>query len=117
MKSVVRQLYKVKTLKKYRTKKQEMSRTDNPEKATLRSSEIKQVIGHGRIARTLLILKEDENLHAHAPALDIDGINCVLKPSSTEGNFHLYIDKPMSWDHYRELLGVLYKVGIIEDGF
>lgn len=53
----------------------------------------------------------------HAPALDIDGVNVELIESSTPGNFHLYIDKMMPWEHYIELLQVLRKVGICQDGF
>lgn len=59
------------------------------------------------------ILKKD----LHAPALDIDGIHCELKESSTPGNFHLYIDKPMPWSDYAKLLKTLYEVGIIEEAF
>lgn len=81
------------------------------EEANLRSSEVK-MIGW---KNTLLINREPETLHA--PALDIDGINCELVPSSTKGNFHLYIDKPMTWELYKELLEVLAKVGIIEEGY
>ena len=52
----------------------------------------------------------------HAPALDIDfPIHAV--PSSTPGHFHLYIEKELSWSEYEELLRVLAKVGIIEEGF
>lgn len=52
----------------------------------------------------------------HAPALDID-LPCELVASSTPGHFHLYIDKPMSWEEYRLLLHTLAYVGIIEDGY
>ena len=52
----------------------------------------------------------------HAPALDID-LPCQLIPSSTEGHFHLYIDKAMPWRQYRKLLDVLAECGIIEKGY
>lgn len=52
----------------------------------------------------------------HAPALDID-LPCELVASSTPGHFHLYIDKPMSWEEYRILLHALAAVGIIEQGY
>lgn len=52
----------------------------------------------------------------HAPALDID-LSCKLIPSSTEGHFHLYIDKPMTWKSYQRLLTVLADVGILERGY
>lgn len=52
----------------------------------------------------------------HKPVLDLD-IPAVLLPSSTEGHFHLYIDKEMSWKSYKKLLTVLAEVGIIEEGY
>lgn len=52
----------------------------------------------------------------HRPILDID-FPAALIPSSTEGHFHLYLDKPMTWKQYRKLLGVLAEVGIIEPGY
>lgn len=52
----------------------------------------------------------------HKPVLDIDlGVKVV--PSSTEGHFHLMIDKEMSWDDYQRLLWVLADVGIIEENY
>lgn len=52
----------------------------------------------------------------HRPVLDID-LPAVLIPSSTEGHFHLVIDKLIPWDSYLELLNVLADVGIIESGY
>ena len=52
----------------------------------------------------------------HKPVLDLD-IPAVLLPSSTEGHFHLYIDKEMSWKSYKKLLTVLAEVGVIEKGY
>lgn len=52
----------------------------------------------------------------HAPVLDID-FPAQLVPSSSEGHFHLYLDRVMTWDEYRVLLWTLWKVGIIEEGF
>lgn len=49
----------------------------------------------------------------HAPALDLD-LPCELIPSSTEGHYHLLIDKPITWWRYRVLLRVLVFVGLIE---
>lgn len=49
----------------------------------------------------------------HAPVLDID-FPAQLVPSSTEGHFHLYLDKKMDWKSYKKLLKALYKAGIIE---
>jgi hypothetical protein len=52
----------------------------------------------------------------HKPVLDIDlGVKVI--PSSTEGHFHLLIDKEMSWDDYQRLLWVLADVGIVEENY
>lgn len=52
----------------------------------------------------------------HRPILDID-FPAELIPSTTEGHFHLYLDKPMTWKQYRKLLGVLAEVGVVEPGY
>jgi hypothetical protein len=52
----------------------------------------------------------------HEPVLDID-FPAALVPSTTEGHFHLYLNRTMSWDDYQKLLTTLYEVGIIEEGF
>jgi hypothetical protein len=55
-------------------------------------------------------------LGMHMPALDID-FQAHLLPSSTSGHFHLYLDKPMTWNNYLYLLKALAAVGILESGF
>lgn len=52
----------------------------------------------------------------HRPILDID-FPAELIPSSTDGHFHLYLDKPMTWKQYKKLLNVLSEVGVIEHGY
>lgn len=52
----------------------------------------------------------------HCPVLDID-VPALLVPSSTAGNTHLYIRKPMPWHHYTYLLQTLGYVGILEEGY
>jgi len=52
----------------------------------------------------------------HKPVLDID-MPVKAIPSSTEGHFHLYIDKEMSWDNYVKLMKVMAEVGILEEGY
>ena len=52
----------------------------------------------------------------HAPAIDID-LPCRLVPSSTRGNFHLYIDHPTTWFRYRVMLWAMYKAGFVERGY
>lgn len=53
----------------------------------------------------------------HMPAIDIDGIDIRLVPSSTEGNFHLFIDKAVTWSDYKRLLAAMLDCGIIEEGY
>jgi hypothetical protein len=52
----------------------------------------------------------------HKVVLDLD-LPAQLIPSSTEGHFHLYIDKEMPWDVYVRLLTALAAAGIIEQGY
>jgi len=54
---------------------------------------------------------------SHMPVLDIDRMAVRVVPSTTPGNFHLYIDKPMPWSDYAELIEMLAVVGIIERGY
>jgi hypothetical protein len=56
------------------------------------------------------------NDQLHKVVLDVD-IPARLIPSSTEGHFHLYIDKQIPWDNYVDLLGALAECGIIEAGY
>ena len=63
-----------------------------------------------------IILSFDKATKEHRPVLDIDFPLHVV-PSSTEGHFHLYLDKPMSWFKYKRLISALADAGIIEDGY
>jgi hypothetical protein len=58
----------------------------------------------------------DLETYTHRPVLDID-IPAALIPSSTPGHSHLYIDKPLTWDQYENLLWALVDCGIIESGY
>lgn len=51
----------------------------------------------------------------HRPVLDLD-IHSVLLNSTTPGHGHLFIDKIIPEETYFELLRVLNKAGIIQDG-
>lgn len=64
-----------------------------------------------------VVLSQTDTLGVHMPALDIDGIPVTVKESTTPGNYHLLIDKPLSWRQYEYLLRALAEVGIIEVGF
>jgi hypothetical protein len=52
----------------------------------------------------------------HKLVLDID-LPAKLLPSSTEGHFHLFIDKEIPKGPYFDLLRALHAAGIIEDGY
>lgn len=60
---------------------------------------------------------DDGTNYFHAPTLDIDGINVEVLESTTPGNFHLYIDKAISWGNYKQLLLALEACGICQSGF
>ena len=52
----------------------------------------------------------------HRIMLDID-FEAHLIPSSTEGHYHLYLDRMLSWDEYKKVLDVLGEVGILQPGY
>jgi hypothetical protein len=52
----------------------------------------------------------------HALTLDIDHPALMIQ-SRTPGHYHLYIDHPMPWTDYVEVLHVLGKVGILQKGY
>lgn len=53
----------------------------------------------------------------HMPVIDFDGVPMRLVPSSTPGNFQLYIDKAISWNRYKKILQVLADAGLVEDEY
>lgn len=52
----------------------------------------------------------------HKVVLDID-LPVKVVPSSTEGHYHLFIDKEISWRQYMKIMSALSRAGIVEDGF
>lgn len=52
----------------------------------------------------------------HKVVLDVD-MPVHIEPSSTEGHFHLFIDKELTWDEYSRLLWVMADVGLLEEGY
>jgi len=52
----------------------------------------------------------------HYPCIDID-IPIRVVPSSTPGHSHLYVDEPITWDTYKNLLEALTEAGIVEVGY
>lgn len=60
------------------------------------------------------LVSESDNMHK--PILDID-FPVKAIPSTTEGHFHLYLDKAISSEAYEKLLNALADAGIIEPGY
>lgn len=54
--------------------------------------------------------------HIHYPVLDLD-FGAQLVPSRTEGHFHLFLDKALHWEQYKQLLVALAHAGILEWGY
>jgi len=52
----------------------------------------------------------------HMPVIDID-LECMLIPSTQEGHFHLYINKPMEWEKFTAILEALEDAGVIGPGY
>lgn len=52
----------------------------------------------------------------HLPCIDVD-VPAKLVPSSTPGHHHLYIDVPLAWHDYCDLLDVMARCGIVEEGY
>lgn len=52
----------------------------------------------------------------HAPLLDFD-FPCRLIPSRTEGHYHLYLDRAISWRKYKAFLKAAHKAGLLEKGY
>ncbi len=52
----------------------------------------------------------------HMPVLDFD-FPCRLVPSTTEGHFHLYIDTPVEWSRYIDVLVAMKRARLLQTGF
>ncbi len=68
-------------------------------------------------------LKDEANLLSslchdgkHRLVLDFD-FPARWVPSTTPGNGHLYIDKPMTWAEATKLMNVMKEVGLLQSGF
>ena len=54
----------------------------------------------------------------HRPVLDLDSVGAALVPSTTPGNFHLYLDGiELSWREYKRFLKACQRAGLITDGY
>lgn len=63
-----------------------------------------------------LISSKIEGSSRHFPVLDLD-FEAVLIDSKTPGNHHLYLNKDVSWQAYKNLLKALFDAELINDGF
>lgn len=52
----------------------------------------------------------------HLPVFDID-LPAMLVPSSKPAHFHLYINHPMSWGQYLNILQALTDAGVVQQGY
>lgn len=71
--------------------------------------------GEGNAFSSRVITVGGEELHM--PLLDIDGVEMKVVPSSTPGNYHLYIDKLLTWSDYVRLMDMLVELGIVDPKF
>lgn len=53
----------------------------------------------------------------HIPLLDFDGFPVQLLDSSTPGNTHLYIGKPVTWEQFCKILDAFLEAGLLQEGF
>lgn len=63
-----------------------------------------------------VVTSEIVGADTHAPAFDVDFPVTVVS-SSTEGHYHLYIDKEMSFKEYIKLLKAMVDAGIVQEGY
>jgi len=54
--------------------------------------------------------------HMHNVVLDLD-LPATLLPSSTPGHFHLFIERPMTWETYLNLIDAMVAAGLVEPGY
>jgi hypothetical protein len=52
----------------------------------------------------------------HGPAIDLD-FPCRLIPSRSQGHFHLYLERPVAWEKYLDILKTLHAAELINGGF
>jgi len=52
----------------------------------------------------------------HYPVLDLD-FDAELRPSETEGHYHLFINRGIAWEDYERLLEALRDCGLLQRGY
>lgn len=65
---------------------------------------------------TLTSLTSFEPDEPHLPVIDID-FPIAAVPSSTPGHFHLYIEKPTTFEAFESLLYAMVEAGWVEEGY
>lgn len=78
------------------------------------SGDLQNLWGSRVDGQSLAGVHEDDVLHL--PCIDIDHPIRVV-PSETPGHHHLFIDVPMKWSAYRDLLWKLHHAGLVELGY
>lgn len=63
-----------------------------------------------------LVTSMVEGSDRHMPVIDLD-LECALVPSSQPGNFHLYINRQMTWEQYVNILKALEAAGVVQTGY
>ena len=52
----------------------------------------------------------------HLPVFDID-YDAELRPSSSQGKFHLFLNRPVPWSKYVKVLEAMADAGLLEPGW
>lgn len=52
----------------------------------------------------------------HLPVFDLD-FDCELKPSSSPGKYHLFLNRPVPWSKYVKVLEAMAEAGLLERGW
>lgn len=67
------------------------------------------------LSKANLISSKVKGTTRHKPIFDLD-FEAALLPSSTEGHYHLYLDKELTNDQMERLVRVLHEIGILAQG-
>lgn len=74
----------------------------------------KEPVPEGDLESAELIGSQIKN--DHWAVIDVD-VPIHIEPSTTPGHFHLYIQEPLGWGNYQELLEALRFVRLVEHGY
>lgn len=68
-----------------------------------------EVVGYDKVN----LLSSELNNGLHCPVIYLD-FQAVCLPSKTSGNYHLYINRSMTWGQYKKLLDGFLGAGLIQ---